>query len=303
MAFRGAFVVPALYQNRPASGRTPRFDIAPPVANHHRGAEIDIPVARGVSEHARLRFAAGAGVGVGVIADADVIDRERCAQVGVDRFHRRLRLPAGADVGLIGDHNDAETRLLQRVHCIGHARQELELGHAPGRIGLAIPDRRAIDHSVAIEKHGPVHVCAGLTFASGVGAAMPATDSHFARCTASAGCDTSACQTTAWNASASGVTSSASIVGTTITSSPGRLATRFVYPPSRPTMPKIFVPRRRASSKARTMFGLTFFAASPPPTENMSSASFSPARLPLSHSANTVSHPSSLVRAVSSDTL
>ena len=64
--------------------------------------------------------------------------------------------------------------------------------------------------------------------------------------------------------------------------------------------------RRRPSWRtrsARTRFGLTFFSRSPPPTENTKTPSAARNRLPASHAANTVSHPSSLVRAVSSDTL
>ena len=51
------------------------------------------------------------------------------------------------------------------------------------------------------------------------------------------------------------------------------------------------------------MFTLTFRSASPPPTESTRTASFELARLVRSQAAKTVSHPSSLVRAVSSETL
>ena len=46
-----------------------------------------------------------------------------------------------------------------------------------------------------------------------------------------------------------------------------------------------------------------FLAASPPPTENISRASPADRRETLSHSAKAVSKPSSLIRAVSSETL
>ena len=46
-----------------------------------------------------------------------------------------------------------------------------------------------------------------------------------------------------------------------------------------------------------------FFSRLPPPTENTNSASSLRSRLPFSQATNTVSQPSSLVRAVSSDTL
>jgi hypothetical protein len=76
-----------------------------------------------------------------------------------------------------------------------------------------------------------------------------------------------------------------------------------VYPPSRPTIPRIALPRSFASCSALTKFGLTFFSTLPPPTDNTRIASFALSRLPLSHSTKTDGHPSSFVRAVSSDTL
>src|SRR5581483_649640 len=62
-------------------------------------------------------------------------------------------------------------------------------------------------------------------------------------------------------------------------------------------------PTARAYSSARTRFTLTFFSALPPPTENTSRPSMSDRRLPRSQAANAVSQPSSLMRAVSSETL
>ena len=50
-------------------------------------------------------------------------------------------------------------------------------------------------------------------------------------------------------------------------------------------------------------FGLIFFSRLPPPTDMTNSASRDDKRLVRSHSTNVVSHPSSLVRAVSSETL
>jgi hypothetical protein len=68
-------------------------------------------------------------------------------------------------------------------------------------------------------------------------------------------------------------------------------------------MPKTLAPARRASSIARTRFTETFFSTFPPPTEKTSTASSAPMREIFSHSANELSHPSSLTRAVSSETL
>src|SRR5581483_6399983 len=62
-------------------------------------------------------------------------------------------------------------------------------------------------------------------------------------------------------------------------------------------------PRDLASSSAAIRLGLTLRSASPPPTERTRIASLALARDVLSHSMNTVAQPSSLVRAVSSETL
>ena len=54
---------------------------------------------------------------------------------------------------------------------------------------------------------------------------------------------------------------------------------------------------------ARTRFTDTFFSRLPPPTEKTSRPSRAPSRDTLSHSEKLVSQPSSLTRAVSSETL
>ena len=73
--------------------------------------------------------------------------------------------------------------------------------------------------------------------------------------------------------------------------------------PSRPTIPVIFAPMDFAYCKAVTRFGLMFFSIFPPPTENTTTPSFAASLLTLSHSTKIDAQPSSLVRAVSSDTL
>ena len=52
-----------------------------------------------------------------------------------------------------------------------------------------------------------------------------------------------------------------------------------------------------------TRLGLTFFSILPPPTEKTKTASCALSRLIASHSRKMVCQPSSLVRAVSSETL
>src|SRR6266702_931521 len=188
------------------------------------------------------------------------------------------------DIGLVGDDHGKKARRAQALERFGHPRQDFQPVERSGRIRLAVAHDGGIDDAVAVEEHR----------------APPAFRRyHFVAVCCSAGCDTRQCQTTAWKASVCGVTRLASTVGTTMTQSP----TARVYPPSRPTTPNTFRPRCFASLRAATMFGLTFFSRLPPPTENTNTASLADARLVRSQAANTVSQPSSLVRAVSSDTL
>src|SRR5689334_12226050 len=89
------------------------------------------------------------------------------------------------------------------------------------------------------------------------------TDSHFMADRCSLGWLTRRCQSTAQKPSVWGVIRSGDITGT----STQTWATCFVYPPSLPTIPKIFAPTFWATSRARTKLTDTFFSLFPPPTE------------------------------------
>ena len=110
----------------------------------------------------------------------------------------RIRRSAG-DVRLVRHDDQKEARFVQRCERLSDAGQDLKLGDAGGRVGLAVAHRGAIEHPVAIEEHGASH---GRT-----------ADSHLVWLAFSLGCETRRCQTTAWNASECGVTVSALTVG------------------------------------------------------------------------------------------
>src|SRR5438477_4500674 len=200
------------------------------------------------------------------------------------RFNGFATLGAAANVGLVGDDNQKEVRSLKLRTPVRNILVKLELLDVRWRMRRSVPDRDPVDYSVAIEKN-----CGSRYFML----------SHFVSATLRVGCEIHKCQTTAWNASVCGVMFAGLTVGMTIVMS----AICAVYPPSRPTIPRIALPRSFASFSALTKFGLTFFSRLPPPTENTRIASFPLSRLPLSHSAKTEGHPSSLVRAVNSETL
>src|SRR5262245_22081943 len=107
------------------------------------------------------------------------------------------------------------------------------------------------------------------------------------------------CHTTACRPSVCGVTRPGSPVGITTHAS----ATRASSPPSRPATPAIRAPRSRARCIASTRLTLMPRSTSPPPTENANRQSSPRRREALSQSAYDDCQPSSLIRAVSSDTL
>ena len=76
-----------------------------------------------------------------------------------------------------------------------------------GGIGAAIADDCAVQHAVTVEEDRPVGLAASRPLAH-------RTDSHLVARDFSRGCETSRCQTTAWNASEWGVMCSGLTVGT-----------------------------------------------------------------------------------------
>ena len=61
------------------------------------------------------------------------------------------------DVGLVRDHDQKKTGFPQTRDRLRHARQQLKLFGRRGRAGPAIPDHRAIQHAVPVEKHRALH--------------------------------------------------------------------------------------------------------------------------------------------------
>ena len=101
-------------------------------------------------------------------------------------------LGAAGHVRLVGDHQQQEAAVLEAGQRRRRTGDNFQLGGGRGRIGLAIAHDGAVQDTVAIEKDRARQ-------------AQAVTDSHLVSACFSAGCDTSRCQTTAWNASACGV--------------------------------------------------------------------------------------------------
>src|ERR1017187_1223744 len=285
--FGFALRVMALHQNRSTTCGLADRHIAPAVADHPGTLQINPPFPRRRQQHPRLGLAAIATIRLDVITHLDIVNGEPFAQSPVHFLDRLALGQPRAHVRLIRDDDQNESRCAQAFRHVRHAGQKLKLLHPCRRHGLAVAQQGPAQHAVAVQKDGAMQTH------------FFANPSHLFACNITRGCDTSPCHTTAWKDSVWGVTALASTVGTTITQSP----TFFVWPPSRPTMPKTFSPRFFPSSNARTRFGLTFFSALPPPTDITKMASLEFARLTFNHASNTVAQPSSFVRAVSSETL
>ena len=115
-------------------------------------------------------------------------------------------LASARHVGLVGDAQSSRT-----PHPAGaapaRARPPARRARPrdAGGYGCAVAHDGIVQHAVAIEKDGRPRPAVMSYFP---------TDSHFVSCALSAGCETSRCQTTAWNASACGVVWTGLTVGT-----------------------------------------------------------------------------------------
>lgn len=181
-------------ENRAATGGACAIDVAPAIADQVAAFQIDAVRGSGMQQHAGFWFSAVARfavAGASVKANFDSIERgEIRPQFGVHRFDRFAALRAAPYVRLIRDHNQKKSGILQLLAAFGYAGIKLKFAEVRGRKGEPVADHRAIDDAVAIEKDGgPAYFVL----------------SHFVCAVFSAGCETSKCQTTAWNASACGV--------------------------------------------------------------------------------------------------
>src|SRR5579883_151493 len=164
-----------------ASGLRAGVNVAPAVADHEAGGEIDIEIARRGLEHPRFRLAALAGIGAVMIADVDRVERHGSSQDGMNLFEGFAALSPAGEIGLVGDDNQQESRLAKPHESRPGARRDAELRYRARWIRLPIPNQGCIQDSIPIEEDG----------------ASQRTPSHFVCAAFSFGCDTSRCQTTA----------------------------------------------------------------------------------------------------------
>ena len=154
----------------------------------------------GVEKHAGLGLApAGRLAHSRIEAHLDPVDlRDKLKQARVHRVDQGPGNGAAPDVGLVGRDDEQKAGLLERAAAGGDPFVQPELLDRARRERLPIPDDLDVQRSVPVQEDcGPQrHPPQGLA----------ATDSHFVWFTLRSGWETKRCQTTAWKASACGVT-------------------------------------------------------------------------------------------------
>src|SRR5450631_2256511 len=204
---RRRFSVGAIDEDGPASRGDASLDVAAAIADHVAAGQIDVEFGGAGQQHPWPGFSAIAAVIVVVEAHHKAIDRRDFARNQlIDAFDRFPGRRPACHVGLIRDHDQDEAAILQTLKLCAQTRINFDILDPRRRIRLALSDHRVIQHAVTIEKDRPRFHLAGL--------AVPTADSHFVWLAFNFGCETSRCQTTAWNASECGVTFSGFTVGT-----------------------------------------------------------------------------------------
>src|SRR6185312_13753990 len=209
-----SLVVAAVDEDGAAAGASAGLDVAPAVADHVAGRQVDRVGLGRLEQEAGVGLAPQAVVAV-LVADQDGGDRHLGQEPVVHRLHHLAALGAAGDVGLIRGADEQEAGVTELPRRPDGAREDLELLQRRRGTGAAVAD------DGAVPARGRRAVLAHFT------------DSHFVARVLTRGCETSRCQTTAWNASECGVMWSGLTVGTMAQAS----ATLAVKPPSLPTMP------------------------------------------------------------------
>src|SRR5689334_25031371 len=73
-------------------------------------------------------------------------------------FDGRSRHEPVADIGVVGDNHNQESRALKGSHCSGHAWQQTKILDAARRIRLATAHIGAVDYAVTVEEDGAAQV-------------------------------------------------------------------------------------------------------------------------------------------------
>jgi len=95
-------------EDRPAPCPAPGLDVAPAVAHHEAGAEIDAVLAGTLEEQSRSGFAAIAAIAVLMATHQQVVQRQSGAHRGIDVVQRLTAEQPSRDFGLIRHTDEQE---------------------------------------------------------------------------------------------------------------------------------------------------------------------------------------------------
>src|SRR5579863_5596013 len=148
-----SLAIAVIDQNRFAPCGVAGIDVAPAISNNKAASQIDIVLALGLIQQARLRFAAIAVILIVMIADQDIVDWQQRSQSPMHRFDRLAALRAAGNIRLVRDYVEIETVRLQVEQGRSNLRQELELFQPGWRKRFTVTHEGAVKHSVAVEKN------------------------------------------------------------------------------------------------------------------------------------------------------
>src|SRR5262245_58956656 len=104
----------------------------------------------------------------------------------MNRIHSGGSLPASRDIRLIRDENECKSERFEHAQGLRRIRNYADFVRGPGRVRSSVSNDSLIQDAIAIQENGSIQ----------------RADSHFVSACLTVGCETSKCQTTAWNASA-----------------------------------------------------------------------------------------------------
>lgn len=148
------FGVTVVDENGLAAGGVAAIDVAPAIADHEAGSEVDVAFGGGAEEHAGRGLAEVGGGVAGVPGDFDAVERKFAEQESVHGFDGFAGLGAAADVGLIGGDDEEKAVLAQQAAGFGDAGEDDEIGERLGRKRFAGAHFGTVQHAIAIEENG-----------------------------------------------------------------------------------------------------------------------------------------------------
>lgn len=113
-----------------------------------------MPGRGGLEEKAGRWFAASAGISIVVVADADVIDWQQGAEMGIDCFNHVTPLRATGDIRLVAYDNEQKSSFVESAASLNRTLQKFHFLHRGWRIRLTVPHDSPIQDAVPVEKNG-----------------------------------------------------------------------------------------------------------------------------------------------------